>query len=155
MSLEDFHTKALRLVKEAEYPDSDTQNRVLRDTIISGLAFDKICAKVIKEGKDVTLARVMEIARLEVSTQQHIDRMQETAQGSIMCSIARDLRRRRADPDPVTAVVAAAAVVAILPRMENPPIRKEMEGNPHYLLTSAGDAENLDIRKVNHAKQWK
>ena len=62
MSLEDFHTKALRLVKEAKYPEGDTQNRVLRDTIISGLASDKIQAKVIKEGKDVTLAQVMEIA---------------------------------------------------------------------------------------------
>ena len=55
MSLEDFHTKALRLVKEAEYPEGDTWNRVLRDTIISGLASDRICAKIIKEGKDVTL----------------------------------------------------------------------------------------------------
>ena len=34
---------------------------------------------MIKEGKDVTLARVMEIAQLEVSTQRHIDRMQEAA----------------------------------------------------------------------------
>ena len=42
MSLEDFHTKALRLVKETEYPEGDTQKRVLRDTIISGLASDKI-----------------------------------------------------------------------------------------------------------------
>ena len=47
MSLEDFHTKALRLIKEAEYPEGDTWNRVLRDTIISGLASDKIHAKVI------------------------------------------------------------------------------------------------------------
>ena len=78
MNLEDFHTKALRLVKETDSPEGDTQNRVLRDTIISGLASDKICAKEIKEGKDITLARVMEIARLEVSTQKHIDRMQET-----------------------------------------------------------------------------
>ena len=62
MSLEDFHTKALRLVKEGEYPEGDTWDRVLRDTIISG----------------VTLARVMEIAQLEVSTQRHTDRMQET-----------------------------------------------------------------------------
>ena len=54
MSLEDFHTKALRLVKEAEYPEGDTWNRVLRDTIVSGLASNKIWAKVIKEGKDVT-----------------------------------------------------------------------------------------------------
>ena len=66
-------------MKEANYPEGEPQNRVLRDTIISGLPSDKICVKVIKEGKDVTLARVMEIARLEVSTQQHIDRMQETA----------------------------------------------------------------------------
>ena len=61
-----------------EYLEGDTQNTVLRDTIISGLASDKIQAKVIKEGKDVTLARVMEIAQLEVSTQRHIDKMQET-----------------------------------------------------------------------------
>ena len=79
MSLEVFHTKALRLVKEAEYPERDTWNRMIRDTLISGLASDKICAKIIKEGKNVTLPRVMEIARLEVSTQRHIDRMQDTA----------------------------------------------------------------------------
>ena len=68
----------LRLVKEAEYPEGEIWNGVLRDTIISGLASDKIRAKVIKEGKDVTLARVMEIAHLEVSTQKHINQMQET-----------------------------------------------------------------------------
>ena len=42
MSLEDFHTKDLRLIKEAEYPEGDIWNRVLRDTIISGLASDRI-----------------------------------------------------------------------------------------------------------------
>ena len=79
MSLEDFHTKALRLVKEAEYPERDTWNRVIRDTIISGLASDRIHAKIIKEGKDVTLPQVIKIVHLEVSNQRHIDRMQETA----------------------------------------------------------------------------
>ena len=79
MSLEDFHTKALRLMKEAENPEGDTWNRILRDTLISGLASDKTRAKITKEGKDVTLPIVMEIARLEVSTQRHIDRMQDTA----------------------------------------------------------------------------
>ena len=54
-SLEHFHTKVLRLVKELEHPEGDTQNRVLRDTIISGLAPDRIHAKIIKEGKDVTV----------------------------------------------------------------------------------------------------
>ena len=78
MSLEDFHTKALRLVQQAGY-EGDARDRVLRDTIISGLASDKIRAKIVKEGHGVNLNRVMEIARLEVSTQQHLDRMQETA----------------------------------------------------------------------------
>ena len=77
MSLKDFHTKALRLVKEAEYPEGGTWNRILRNTLISGIASDKIHAKIIKEDKDVTLARVMEIARPEASTQRHIDRMQD------------------------------------------------------------------------------
>ena len=52
---------------------------MLRDTIISGLTSDKIRAKIVKEGHGVNLKRVMEIARLEVSTQQHLERMQETA----------------------------------------------------------------------------
>ena len=47
------------------------KDRVLRDTIISGIASEKIRAKIVKEGHEVTLNQVMEIARLEVSTQQH------------------------------------------------------------------------------------
>ena len=78
LSLEDFHTKALRLVADAGYTRA-AKDKVLRDNIISGLASDKIQAKIVKEGHEVTLVRVMEIARLEVSTQQHLDRMQETA----------------------------------------------------------------------------
>ena len=78
LSLEDFHTKALRLVTQAGY-EGDAKDWVLRDTIISGLTSDKIRAKIVKEGHGVTLNWVMEIARLEVSTQQHLERMQETA----------------------------------------------------------------------------
>ena len=78
MTLEDFHTKALCLVKQAEYPEA-SRDRVLQDTIISGISNDKIHAKIIKEGKDVTLVRAMEIAGLEVSTQKHLNRIQETA----------------------------------------------------------------------------
>ena len=78
LSLEDFHTKALRLVTQAGY-EGDAKDCVLRDTIISGLASDKTRAKIVKEGHGVTLNQVMEIARLEVSTQQHLERMQETA----------------------------------------------------------------------------
>ena len=78
MSLEDFHTKATRLVTQAGY-EGATKDRVLRDTIISGISSEKIRAKIVKEDHEVTLAQVMEIARLEVSMQQHLDRMQETA----------------------------------------------------------------------------
>ena len=78
MSLEDFHTKAMRLVTQAGY-EGDAKNQVLRDTIISGIASEKIRAKIVKEGHTVTLNQVMEIARLEVSAQHHLDRMQETA----------------------------------------------------------------------------
>ena len=78
LSLEDFHTKALRLVAQAGY-EGAAKDKVLRDNIISGLASDKIRAKIVKEAHGVTLNRVMEIARLEVSTQQHLERMQETA----------------------------------------------------------------------------
>ena len=42
MSLGDFHTKPLHLVKEAEYPEGDTPDCILRDTLISGIASDKI-----------------------------------------------------------------------------------------------------------------
>ena len=68
----------MRLVQQAGY-EGDARDRVLRDTIISGLTSDKIRAKIVKEGHGVNLNRVMEIARLEVSMQQHLDRMQETA----------------------------------------------------------------------------
>ena len=78
LSFEDFHTKATRLVTQAGYT-GDTKDRVLRDTIISRITSEKIRAKIVKEGHEVSLAQVMEIARLEVSTQQHLDRMQETA----------------------------------------------------------------------------
>ena len=42
------------------------------------LPLRKLRVKIIKEGKDLTLPQVMEIARLEVSMQKHIDSMQET-----------------------------------------------------------------------------
>ena len=55
MTLEDFHTKALHLVTQAGH-EGATKERVLRDTIISGITNDKIRGKTVKEGKDVSLA---------------------------------------------------------------------------------------------------
>ena len=57
-TLEDFHTKALHLVKQAGY-EGATKEKVLRDTIISGTASEKIRDKVVKEGNEVTLNHVM------------------------------------------------------------------------------------------------
>ena len=55
MTLEHFHTKALCLVKQAGH-EGATKERVLRDTIISEISSDKIRGKIVKEGKDATLA---------------------------------------------------------------------------------------------------
>ena len=55
MTLEDFHTKALCLVIQVGH-EGATKERVLRDTIISGISSDKIRGKIVKEGKDVNLA---------------------------------------------------------------------------------------------------
>ena len=49
LSLEDFHTKALRLVTQAGY-EGDAKDKVLRDNIISGLTSDKIRAKIVERG---------------------------------------------------------------------------------------------------------
>ena len=54
MSLEDFHTEAMRLVTQAGC-EGDAKDQVLRDTIISGIASEKIRAKIVKEGHKVTL----------------------------------------------------------------------------------------------------
>ena len=54
LSLEDFHTKAMRLVTQAGY-EGAAKDRVLRDTIISGISSEKIRAKIVKEGHEVTL----------------------------------------------------------------------------------------------------
>ena len=52
--MEDFHTKAMRLVTQAGY-EGNAKDGVLRDTIISGIASEKIRAKIVKERHEVTL----------------------------------------------------------------------------------------------------
>ena len=54
LSLEDFHTKAMRLVTQAGY-EGGAKDRVLRDTITSGIASEKIRAKIVKEGHEGSL----------------------------------------------------------------------------------------------------
>ena len=54
LTLEDFHTKAMRLVTQAGH-EGDAREQVPRDNIISGLTSDKIRAKIVKEGHKVKL----------------------------------------------------------------------------------------------------
>ena len=44
----------MRLVTQAGY-EGGTKDQVLRDTILSGIASEKIRAKIVKEGHKVTL----------------------------------------------------------------------------------------------------
>ena len=106
ISLEDFHTKALRLVKEGEYPEGDTWNRILRDIIISGLASDKIWAKIIKEGKDDHTGQSHGNSSTGSFHPETFDRMQETATGQLCALWERIQEKERANQDPVVAVAA-------------------------------------------------
>ena len=54
MSLEDFHTKAIRLVTQVGY-EGNAKEKVLRDTNINEIASEKIRAKIVKDGHEVTL----------------------------------------------------------------------------------------------------
>ena len=65
---------------------------------------------------------------------------------STMSIMGKDPRKERANQDPVAAVTEVVAV------MENP---LERVRKFHYPLTSVGDVEKEDIKKVNPVKQWK
>ena len=124
-------------------------NRVLRDTIISGLASDKIYAKVIKEGKDVTSPRVMEIAQLEVSTQRHIDRMQENAKVNYVHYGKGSKKGKAKSSGKGSANGGGSGSTG------NPPNLVERVRKFHYQQTFAGDVVKIDIKKDNLVKQWK
>ena len=119
------------------YPEGETWDRILRDTLISGLALDKICTKIIKEGKDVTLPRVMEVARLEVSTQKHFDRMQETVKFNYI-QYGKGSKKGK------------------LETLETHPSPVERVGKFHCLQTFAGGVVKAGTKKdniVKHSKQ--
>ena len=114
------------------------------------MASDRIHTKIIKEGNDVTLPRVMEIARLEVSTQRHIDRMQETAKVNY---IQYGKGSKKGKQNPVEK--AQQVVVVVVAAVENPPVPVERVRKFHYPQTFVGDVVKEDIRKGNPVRQWK
>ena len=69
MNLEDCKIKAVKCIKQTEYPEPST-DCILRDTTISGIFSNKVRAKIVKEGKDVTLEYIVEISSLEVPCQK-------------------------------------------------------------------------------------
>ena len=143
LSLEDFHTKALRLVTQAGYT-GNAKNQVLRsDTIISGLTSDKIRAKIVKKGHAVTLNWVMEIARLEVSTQQHLERMQETAKVNYIQYGKSTKAKKGRSHSLVQGQVATGA--------PNPVGRAK---SLHFHQTLATDMGKADTKKHRTAKLW-
>ena len=148
MSLEDFHTKVLRHVNEAEYPEGDTQNRILRDTLISGLASDKICSKIIKEGRDVTLPRVMEIPRLEVSTQRYIDRMQDMAKANYV-QYGKGSKKGKLKSSGKFHSSANGGSSGSSGRLETHPSAVERVSKFHYQMTFAGGVVKADAKKYN------
>lgn len=72
MSLEDFHTKAVMLVSQAGYPNPD---RMVRDTLIAGISCSKTLEQILKVGTDITVERVLEIARNQLATSRSMRTM--------------------------------------------------------------------------------
>ena len=151
MSLEDFHTKALRLVTQAGY-EGDAKNKVLRDNIISGLASDKIRAKIVKEGHEVTLNQVMEIARLEVSTQQHLKRMQETAKVNYI-QYGKSTKSKKGKKPQSGAGVSGHSAGAGSHRGSRPSGKGKKDLHYHQIL--ATDVGKEDTKRHRTAKLWK
>ena len=138
------------MVSEAEYPEGDTWNRILRDTIISGLFSNKICAKAIKEGKDVILPKVMEIARLEVSTLRHLDQMWE------MTKVNYVQYGRNSKPKGKSKHSGKTSGSSGNSRSAGKPSSSGGKGRKVPLPSDIfGDVVKEDIRRVNLAKLWK
>ena len=62
---------------EAGYP-ARQKDRMVYDTLITGISNAVVCGKIIKKGPNVTRAQVLEISRLETATQQSLSQMSHT-----------------------------------------------------------------------------
>ena len=151
MSLKDFHTKALHLVTQAGYK-GDAKEKVLRDTIISGIASEKIRAKIVKEGHAATLNHMMEIARLEISTQHHLDRMQETTKVNyIQYGKSTKNKKSKKVHTPRNKWGAATGAIGAMELVLNP---VERVRNFHSHKTLVIIVEKAGTRKLKSVKLW-
>ena len=72
-----------------------------------------------------------------------------------MCIMGKDPRKERSNQGPVAAMAAVVAVVAAESTLETWGNLLERVRKFHYPLTSVGDVEKDDIKKVNPVKLWK
>ena len=72
MTLEEFVTKARLLIDDGGYAEA-TKDETLRDTLVFGLASDKVRKDAIALGNDLTLKQVYDLAKVEESTRTQMD----------------------------------------------------------------------------------
>ena len=82
MPLENFVTKVTLLVGEAQYPAA-MKERVIWDTIISGISCEKTHNKITRKGGNLTFKEVKDITQMEYSTKLTINLMNETVKSSV------------------------------------------------------------------------
>ena len=92
----------------------------------------------------------MEIARLEVSTQQHLDRMQETAKVNYV-QYGKSAKNKKGKKSSLVQVGTATGAIGAMEQVINP---VERVRSFHSHKTLATDVEKADTRKYRTAKLW-
>ena len=108
----------------------------------------------MKEGHGVNLKRVMEIARLEVSTQQHLERMQETAKVNYV-RYGKSTKSKKGKKPQSSGQVAQGQVATMQGQATGDP--DPMENSTKDLLycqTPATDVGKEDTKRHRTAKLW-
>ena len=82
MPLENFVTKVTLLEDKAQYP-ATMKERVIWDTLISGIFCEKTHDRITKKGGNVTLKEVKDIARVEYSTKLTINSMNDPVKANV------------------------------------------------------------------------
>ena len=142
----------MRLVTQAGY-EGDAKDQVLRDTIISRIASEKIRAKIVKEGHKVyTKPSHGDSETGYVSPQHHLDRMQETAKVNYVQygKLTKNIRRVRS----LHSLVQVGAITGVTEAMEQVLSLVEKARSFHSCKTLATDVVKTDIRKHRTVKLW-
>ena len=93
----------------------------------------------------------MEIARLEVSTEQHLDRMQETAKVNYVQYEKSTKSKKVRNPHSLVQVQTAGGVIGAMEQVLNP---VERVGSFHSHKTLATDVGKAGTKRYRTAKLW-